>query len=160
VNAVNIARCYYFARDYRRAMQSLEDLSKQEPNVWMIHAALGQTYIAMGDYEKAVGELNRARELSPSSLRNLAVLADAYGRAGRRGDALSIARQLAELARTRYVPPAYRALVNIGLGDHARALEYLQSARDERSEWITQLAMEPEFDPLREDPEFVQLLAH
>jgi TolB-like protein/Tfp pilus assembly protein PilF len=159
VTSVNIARCFYFARDYERAVDLLRRVADQEPNFWMVHAALGQTYIASGDYDAAIDELNRARELSPLTVRNLAVLGDAYGRAGRYRQASAIARQLEETSRTRYVPPAYSALVYLGLGEQERAIDFLGKARAERSEWMTQLNMEPEFDPLRANPRFSQLVA-
>jgi tetratricopeptide (TPR) repeat protein len=123
-----------------------------------VPAVLGQTYLANGKFDDAIRELDRARTLSPATLRNLGVLGDAYGRAGRRSEALKIASDLESLSRTRYVPPVYSALVQIGLGDNASAFAFLDKAYAERSEWMMQLNVEPEFDPLRSDPRFQALL--
>jgi len=155
---VNVGRCYYFARHYDRASKLLKQLEQKEPNSWFVPAVLGQTYLANGKFDDAIRELDRARTLSPATLRNLGVLGDAYGRAGRRSEALKIASDLESLSRTRYVPPVYSALVQIGLGDKASAFAFLDKAYAERSEWMMQLNVEPEFDPLRSDPRFQALL--
>jgi len=155
---VNVGRCYYFARHYDKALELLLQLEHQEPDYWIVHAILGQTYLAMGRNDDAIGELERGRALSPNTLRNLGVLGDAYGRAGRRSDALKIAVELEKLSRTRYVIPAYSALVYMGIGDKTRAFTFLEKAYAERSEWMIQLRFEPEFDPLRDDSRFQELL--
>jgi serine/threonine protein kinase/tetratricopeptide (TPR) repeat protein len=155
---VNVGRCYYFARGYDKALDLLQQLEQEEPDYWIVHAILGQTYLAMGRNDDAIRELERARSLSPDSLRNLGVLGDAYGRARRRSDALKIAAELEKLSRTRYVTPSYSALVYMGIGDKARAFGLLEKAYAERSEWMMQLRFEPEFDPLRDDHRFQELL--
>jgi tetratricopeptide (TPR) repeat protein len=155
---VNIGRCYYYARHYDKASELLKQLEQKEPNFWMAPAALGQTYLANGRFDDAVRELDRARTLSPSALRNLGVLGDAYGRDRRRKHALRIAADLDTLSRTRYVPPIYSALVHMGIGDKTRAFTLLDKAFAERSGWMMELNVEPEFDPLRADSRFQALL--
>ncbi len=155
---VSVGRCYYYARKYDQALDLLLPLEKQEEDFWVLHAVLGQTYLATGKLEDAIAELDRARQLSPSSMRNLGVLGDAYGRAGRNADALKLAQQLASLGQKRYVPPVYNAMIYMGLKQNAQALAYLQKAYADRSDWIMQLEADPEFDPLRQDPGFKELL--
>jgi hypothetical protein len=96
--------------------------------------------------------------LSPSSLWILAVLGDAYGRAGRTADALKVITELDALGRNRYVSPVYQALVYMGLGDRTRAFTFLEKSYAERSVWMTALDIEPEFDLLRSDRRFEGLL--
>ena len=155
---VNVGRCYYYARRYAEARELLKQLELKEPNFWMVPAILGQTYLAEGKFQDAIRELDRARSLSPSTLRNLGVLGDAYGRVGRRREALDIARELDARSRSQYVLPVYSALVYMGLGDRTRAFAFLDKAFSDRSEWMLGLKVEPEFDPLRSDPRFRELL--
>lgn len=155
---VNVARCFYYARNYDKATEMLNQFEQQEPNFWMVPAGLGQTYLANGRFDDAIRELERARTLFPSAVRNLGVLGDAYGRAGRRGDALKIAAELDTLSQTQYVLPIYSALIYIGIGDKTRAFAFLDKAYTDRSEWMMELEVEPEFDPLRSDPRFQALL--
>lgn len=156
---VSVPRCYYYARNFDKALSILEPLERQQSGFWVLHAVLGQTYLATNRLSDAVRELERARELSPNSMRNLGVLGDAYGRAGKSAEAQKLAAQLALFSRTRYVPPVYSAMIYMGLGDRTRALDFLEKAFADRSDWIMQLKTEPEFDPLRGDPRFQSLLA-
>jgi tetratricopeptide (TPR) repeat protein len=155
---VNLGRCYYFARRYDRALELLQQLEQREPDFWMVHEILGQTHLARGRLDEAIRHLDRARMLSPSSLSSLAMLGDAYGRAGRSADARKVASELETLSRTRYVSPIYGALVSMGLGERARALTSLEKSYAEHSGWMTALDIEPEFDQLRADRRFQDLL--
>jgi tetratricopeptide (TPR) repeat protein len=156
---VSVARCHLYARRYDQAASILEQLGQREPGFWPVHAVLGQTYLAQNRFADAIRELRTARSLSPSSVRNLGVLGDVYARAGRRGDALTVLDELSKLARVRYVPPVYAAMVHMGLGDTRRALDLLDQAYADRSDWILQLRVEPEFDPLRGEKRFQELVA-
>jgi eukaryotic-like serine/threonine-protein kinase len=155
---VSVARTHFYARRYDRAASSLEQLSQREPGFWPIHGVLGQIYLAQNRHADAIRELVTARNLSPSSIRNIGVLGDVYARAGRRSEATAILAELERLAKVRYVPPVYSAMVHMGLGDTRRALDRLEQAFLDRSDWILQLPVEPQFDLLRGEKRFQDLL--
>jgi hypothetical protein len=48
--------------------------------------------------------------------------------------------------------------VFVALGDHERALTWLERAVEERAPYVAMMAVEPALDPLRSDPRFVRLL--
>jgi len=50
------------------------------------------------------------------------------------------------------------AHVFVALGDHERALTWLERAVEERAPHVVEMAVEPPLDPLRSDPRFVRLL--
>jgi hypothetical protein len=57
------------------------------------------------------------------------------------------------------VPTAFDlALVHLGLGDHARALNELERAHATDSQWLGWLGLDRTFDPLRSEPRFTALL--
>jgi eukaryotic-like serine/threonine-protein kinase len=155
---VNVGRCRYYGRRYDQAAELLQPIEQREPDYWIVHAILGQTYLAMGRLDDAIRKLERANVLSPDSPRNLGVLGDAYGRAGRRGDALMLARELTALSRKRYIPPIYSAMIYMGLGERPQAIAFLEKAYADRSNWMVLLDTEPEFDSLRSDPRFRDLV--
>jgi len=155
---LNVARCSYFSRQYSTAIRQMKSLEAQEPQSWVVAAVLGQAEVAAGNLNDAQQTLEHARKLSPESLLSIGVLGDAYGRAGKRDQALAMAAQLDNLAHTRYISPIYSALVYMGMGDKTRAFELLDKAFEERSEWMMELKVEPEFDPLRSDPRFQSLI--
>ena len=155
---VSVGRCYYYARNYDKALSILQPLERKQSAFWILHAVMGQTYLATNDLNGAIAQLERARDLSPTSMRNLGVLGDAYGRAGKSAQAQKIAADLAAYSKSRYVPPVYISMVYMGLGDKSRALDFLDKAFADRSDWIMQLKADPEFDSLRNEPRFQDLL--
>ena len=57
-----------------------------------------------------------------------------------------------------YVPPFNLAIVYLGLGDRARALDYLEQAYDNNSQWMPYIRGDRIFDPLRSEPRFAALI--
>ena len=66
--------------------------------------------------------------------------------------------ELTEIAKHRYMPPAYRARVYAGLGEKDEAFVWLGKAYKERSDWLVYLRSDSRLDPLRSDPRFTDLL--
>ena len=62
-----------------------------------------------------------------------------------------------ERAKRRYVGPAQFARIYAHLGEKDEAFEWLEKAFEER-ETISSLKVHPEWDPLRSDPRFQDLL--
>jgi hypothetical protein len=87
-----------------------------------------------------------------------ALLAHAYASAGRKADAQNELAALNKIARTRYVPSSYFAIVSSALNDKKQAFSYLQKSYQERSEQMLYMGVEPLVDPLRSDPHFDSLL--
>ncbi len=54
--------------------------------------------------------------------------------------------------------PFNLALVSLGLGDRARAVNYLEQAYTADSQWVGWLKEDRVFDPLRKEPRFVALM--
>jgi hypothetical protein len=50
------------------------------------------------------------------------------------------------------------AILHMGLQENNQAFQWLQKALEERSIWMGYLNVEPQFDPLRSDPRFDELL--
>src|SRR5262249_10263113 len=104
-------------------------------------------------------ELRRALELSGNSAYMRAHLAYGLATAGDRGRAVAIQRDLEAEGRERYASPYHQALIAAGLGDRDPVIPWVQRAFADRSGWMVFLPVEPEFDSVRQMPEFQQLLA-
>jgi len=61
-------------------------------------------------------------------------------------------------SRSGYVPASTVAAVFSGLGDRDQAMTWLERADRERDPWVTSLAIDFMFDPLRSDPRFQSLV--
>ncbi|HZW50540.1 MAG TPA: hypothetical protein VFF05_01645, partial [Rudaea sp.] len=82
----------------------------------------------------------------------------AYAASGDRAHALAIIDEMNKNSLRGYVPPFNLAIVHLGLGDRALALDYLEKADAADSQWLIYLGGDRIFDPLRAEPRFVALL--
>lgn len=62
------------------------------------------------------------------------------------------------MARERYVPAIARAWCHIGLGDHARTLEWLEIGYRQRDSHLAHVRLMHAYHPLRTDRRFQDLL--
>ena len=86
-----------------------------------------------------------------------AYLANALGMAGDRAGAMRELESLKKLSPNGKVLPFNLALVYLGVGDHARALDNLEKAYDADSQLLAWLGQDAMFDSLRMEPRFVAL---
>ncbi len=88
----------------------------------------------------------------------LSTLAAAYADAGKREKAVEILARLAEISPTRFVSEYMLALVYCALGDKEMAFENLAKSMAARDGWMNWIGVEPQFDVLRDDARFADLL--
>jgi hypothetical protein len=69
-----------------------------------------------------------------------------------------VLRRLEELSASQYVSPYHLAYVLTGLGEHERALDYLERAWEERAGALFGVKGSFLFRPLRHHPRFQALL--
>jgi hypothetical protein len=85
-------------------------------------------------------------------------LAASYARAGRGAAALAIVRPLEDAARRSHRDGFLIGLVYSALGDHDAAFRWLEEAYREHDTFLPWLNVDPEFDRLRDDPRFHDLV--
>jgi DNA-binding winged helix-turn-helix (wHTH) protein len=155
---VGVAWGLYVARDFQGASEQCWKVLAMEPKFGAAQYTLGLAYAQMGLTEDAIVELQNARTCVGDQPAVLAALAHVYACAGESSEAAGILGDLENLSQRRYVSPYWLGSVYAGLGDHARALELLGRAYNERDVWLTWLGVEPRFDRLRTEPRFQELL--
>ena len=80
-----------------------------------------------------------------------------YGASGDRAKAEQILRDLDELAKKQYVSPALPASVYLGLGEKAKALDWIEKAYEDRDPmlwWNTDRL----YDSVRNEPRFQAIM--
>ena len=146
------------ARRYDEAIEQGRHTVALEPNFAQGHLRLGQAYVGTKQYELGIAEFNKFATLGGSSASRWALVGSAYAAAGRRADALHALDQLLELSKTKYVSALTIARIYAGLGQEDKAFEWLEKSYEERSILLAYIKVLPEFDPLRSDPRFADLL--
>lgn len=132
-----------------------------EPGFPLAHNDLGWVYASMGRLDDSIRSFNEAVRLSGESPFYRCNLALAYARAGETEPAIAILKALEAESPQRYVSPYYLARAYALLGEPEKALHLLERAVLDRSiHWnaLAGLRSGSEFDKLRSDPRFQQLL--
>jgi serine/threonine protein kinase/tetratricopeptide (TPR) repeat protein len=148
---------YFFARQYDLAVAQLQKTLEMDESFWVARLWLGWTYACLGRLPEALVELQAARRLD-DNLEIVGALGYAFGRAGQRAEAQQLLADLEQLSRKRNVSPMVPALIAIGLGEHDQAFAWLEKSYEDRAQMMSELSVEPVFDPLRPDPRFTDLL--
>lgn len=149
---------YYLTRRYDRALRQYRTALALDPSRPEAHAGLGNVYVEQGRLDQAVREYRRAAALSGDASWVLASLGYAEALAGNRTEARAILTRLNQRSLSRSVSPMDRALVYVGLGDRREALAWLEKAYEQHDEGMVVLKAEPQYDSLRSDPGFQELL--
>src|SRR6195256_2782840 len=129
-----------------------------DPRFFLAHYYLGGVRQAKGQLLEAISEFRQAFDLNGDSY-SLAMLGQAYARAGNKADAQKIVARLNDEAKSRHVAPYAWALFYLGLGDKNRALDELETAyKRGDTNYLFVLKVDPLFDDLRGDSRFEALV--
>jgi len=148
----------YRVRRYDEAIAQLRKTIDLDPNYPRTHRILGKVYFEKGLHQKAIAEFEKYSTLTNERSVGLAYVGNAYGRLGKRDEARRILDELIALSQHEYVSAYAIAIVYIGLGDKDQAFEWLNKACEERSDFLVHLKVDPDFDSLRSDPRFAELM--
>ena len=153
-----VGEAYYQARQFDRTIEQNQRALDLDPAYAIALVNIGRAYQQKGMHAEAQAAFQKILLVAPDDPAVLALLGHEYAVSGRRNDALQISAKLKAMAASRYVPALYVALVSVGLGDKDDAFRWMDTAVQERTEYLVYLATEPLADPLRTDPRFADLV--
>jgi len=158
VNGVKIGWILFMGRRYDEAIRELRSVLAVHPESVDALSTLGFVLIADGRSQEAIPILEKRVFLMDRSPGAVELLATANARAGRRTEALRLVEELKLRRQNGYVPPG--AFINpyLALGDYDEAFVWFERAYLEQSNILQFLKVHPFFDPVRNDPRFVDLL--
>ena len=130
-----------------------------EPDFPQAHYMLAMAYAQKGMYDDAIGFHLKAIALWGETPRALAILAHAYGKAGRKREALRILEDLNERVKREYISGYLLAIAHVGLGNRHEALRWLERAVAERDPYLGEVNPSTFWwDEIRADTQFQRLL--
>ena len=146
-------------RDYQTALDSLRQTMGLEAGFYKSYASMGRVLSLMGRHEEAIEMLRSAWQLSPELASVLAALGQTLGLAGSLEEARQCLGDLEAMSRRTHVPCTSFAILNLGLGERSRSLDWLERGADRREIGLGVIHMHPLYDPLRSEPRFQRLLS-
>jgi serine/threonine-protein kinase len=149
---------FTLGRRFDEAIAEAEQVLEIDPTYPMALIRLGVAHAGKGRYTHAVRAFRAAEAAAPELLDCIALQGMASARAGNRREALKQLNRLRRLARRRYVPPFLFANVHLGLGEHDKAVRFMEQEADARGWYLLLIKQGPQFDPLRDHPRFQGLL--
>jgi len=157
----SLAWTYFFARRWDDCVTEFKAALARDPQYLPAHEGLAKCYLQQGKGKEAIDELAielRAAGADPDA----DLLENAYKHAGTNGalKALYTARikEYQEAASQMYVSPMLFANLYTLLNEKNEAFRWLEKAYQERSSKMTDLKIDPDYDNLRGDPRFDNLI--
>jgi len=153
-----LGQTLYLARRYDQAISQLRTTIDLDPTFWVAHDELGWAYQEQGDLPRALAEFQKARELEPNVAEPLASLGRGFALSGQAAKAKDVLNQLRKVSANIHITPYNVASIYSALGNKDAALAELEKAYQERSFYLSWLAVDPQLDSLRQEPAFQDLL--
>jgi len=145
-------------RKYDEAIRQYQKAIDLDPNFPTAHYFLGRAYEAKGMYDDAVKSYTRASELGTVLKDVLVKTNDVYKKSGWKAYVQFNLDQLVVNAPQRRFPPFMIATFYAKLGRDDEALMWLEKGYEERDFRMTLISVAFEFDRLRSDPRFRELV--
>jgi serine/threonine protein kinase/tetratricopeptide (TPR) repeat protein len=152
-----VAATLYYRREFDAALAELERTLALQPRFPIAHYYRARALAAREEFADATAAIEEFHSLMGGGSAT-GFLSYCLAAQGRRADAERALEQLRQRGERRYTPAHSFAEAYLGLGDHERAFEALERARDERSAAAIWLASDRIYDPLRSEPRFAALL--
>jgi len=148
------------ARQYDRAMEELRKVIDMDANYAAAHGTLGLVYARKGMCEQAIDEFATVASLAdghPAVATSVkALTAYTYAVCNRTDKARALVNEIsAEPTASAYL----LATIYASLGEHDRALDWLDRAYADRDVQVVALKVDPALDPLRPTTRFQELVA-
>lgn len=141
------------ARRFAEALEKCQQALELDPNFTHAHGNLVSIYIEMGKNEQAVEEYEKVATLSGRSPAEIAAIREAFQQGGIKG----FWRKLLEESKKKGDGFNIASLYS-QLGEKDQAMVWLEKAYRQRSPLMEFLKEASEFDNLRSDPRFGELL--
>ena len=155
--AMDIGATLVYARRYDEGIAHFKRMTVRDPGFSLAHGYLGWAYGAKAMYAEAVAAARKSVELN-NSLFLKGYLALWLAKSGNRDETLKILAELKRAETEGYVRRNTLAMVYIGLGDKAEALNQLENEVSSRGPLAMRFSVGPEFDDVRTEPRFKAML--
>ena len=154
----NLAWDYFQYRRFDDSLKLHQQIKETYPAYVYISLSYSWVLRHLGKYDEAIAEARRGVARVPENPMYLTVLAAALAAAGKRSEAQTVLDEIIQISQEKYVSPYMMAIVYVSFGDRDKALEALKTAAEIHDSWISWVAVDLQFETLRDDPRFDEIL--
>jgi TolB-like protein/Flp pilus assembly protein TadD len=154
----NISMIYQLQNNHDASIKNSLKIIELDPNYGRGYEYLGLSYFKVGRTEDAVSALEKAVELTNRQNVVLSELGFVYASVGKRTEAMAVAKELEDKYSRKAAAGHEVAAVYSGLGEKDKAFEWLEKDFQDRDSRLNTFRWELQFEPLRGDPRFKDLL--
>ena len=158
VIAVNISRLYQLQNEHEASIENSLRIIELDPNFGPAYEFLALSYLKQGRTAEAVAAAEKGAELSKRAGVTLGDLGYVYGVAGRRADAMNVIKELEVKYARQEAIGQFIAMAYMGMDETNKAFEWLEKDFDVRNGKLQEIRWQMQFEPLRNDPRFKDLL--
>jgi len=155
---LSVASIYLLKNDVNSAIEQNKRAIEFDPSFPQAHRWLGLAYLKQRRYDEAIAELQKGVELSGRAGQFLADLGYCYAVMGKQAEALQILRELKERHARHEAIGMNLAQVYAGFGDKDQVFAWLEKDFQLRSGVLPYITWWVNFDDLRSDPRYADLL--
>jgi len=148
----------YYAGRYDEAIDQCRRTIEMDPNFPVAHWHLGLAYEQKQVLDAATEEFKKAISLSGGSPLMKAALGRAYAKSQKQREANEMLNELNQLAQQQYVSAYELATIYLALSNEEEAFRLLAKAYAEHSFHLVNLNVSPQFQSVRSDPRFQDLV--
>lgn len=152
-----LAWTLWAAGEYEKALQQALVATEVDPHSMFARVAAGLAYEQNGMYRESIAEFQEGIQKNAGSM-FLGFQSHAFARSGDRSSAWNNVRKLENMSKERYVAPSHLAIAYAGLEEKNLAIQSLQAAYENRDSFLVFTRMLPQFENLRSDSRFQDLL--
>jgi TolB-like protein len=146
-------RFLYNSRRFDEALAQHKKAIELDGGFARVRRTLVEVYRVKGDYANAIEEMARYFEVRGQP-QNAAMSRETFAKGGWNAYLKLVIAPDSPLKERNWV----KAKAYLGLGDKDKALAELEAAYENHESTLSWLKVEPQFDPLRSDPRFVELV--
>jgi len=145
-------------RKYDEAIRQYQKAIDLDPNFPTARYFLGRAYEAKGMYDQAVEEYSKSVLMGRGSAEEIQKMKDAYAKSGWNAYVQINLDRLVDQSQRTPVPPFVIATMYARLGRKDEAISWLEKGYEERDFRMTLISVSFEFDGIRSDPRFKELV--
>lgn len=157
----SLGATYHYARMYDAAIEQYRKTLEIDPNFTEGHDLLSDAYAKKGMYEEAISEEEECLKLAGDKEGAASLVKDYAAHGYQEARRLQLGRTLEyykEASQEQYVSPMFFATIYAGLDQKDNAFAWLEKAYENRTPWLVQISTDPQYENLRSDPRFADLL--